>query len=39
MSDVVTELRKVAATLTSPAQVHTLLYAADLLEPQVRHKK
>jgi hypothetical protein len=34
----VSELRKIAASLTSPAQVHTLLYAADLLEPHVQHK-
>lgn len=30
----VDEVRKIAATLTSPAQIHTLLYAADRIADQ-----
>lgn len=34
MSDIVTELRKIAATLPTNGQIHTVLYAADLIEEQ-----
>jgi hypothetical protein len=32
VSDLVTELRKIAATLPTNGQIHTVLYAADLIE-------
>ncbi|WP_255349749.1 hypothetical protein [Frigoribacterium sp. RIT-PI-h] len=32
MSDLVTELREIASTLPTNGQIHTVLYAADLIE-------
>jgi hypothetical protein len=38
MSDIVTQLRKIAATLTTAGHVDTLLYAADLIEESRKNK-